>query len=620
MAGVFYELTKEAVKPNAKINIDIITGASAGAMSGVVAAYCLLGSTTNKLSLSKDEELESPLYKAFVEKADIQDIDSFPVMIRSFIDGIQATLESFEDSFQKTISNYSKNSSLLKKTLYKLLKGFKKANYSPQKIRKRKLMSVLSGEAIENIAKLVKEPPRITKDTKPLALLMTLTNLQGLLEQVNLSTLEDSTEQNIKTITSAETRQFLFHSGLNQETMNQMWAKAVAGSLASGAFPVAFPPIWDDSNISSVNLKFLSNDYFQDGSHRTKLKNQELGAIRNNETDDTQLVFLYSDGGILNSLPLLKGIDLEAELRSDKQENAADQLKVFQKEFIEQDPADELERLHVYIRPIPVENMDSEKRLTQGYFSMLEIGISGFNLPSAEHDSIRIKEIQKRNQMVLEKKKLLNLIKKQSLENITKIEERLEKAIPYKHIELRPITAAIIGKITDIENHPKLSKLYPIHAAMPAHIQSSLQEGNAAALLASDFLGAFGGFFDKRYRIHDFLIGRICGITWLVEHCDVEISDEEIQLIVDQIKTKLIKEDPKPSDLKFSQKIRIGRIILRALRIVVIESKIVGFTWIFTLGILKLAVILFLAVFEVLATLLLIISDLIEKMAPKMDV
>ena len=42
MAGIFYELIKEAVKPDSKIIVDIITGASAGAMTGAIAAYYLL--------------------------------------------------------------------------------------------------------------------------------------------------------------------------------------------------------------------------------------------------------------------------------------------------------------------------------------------------------------------------------------------------------------------------------------------------------------------------------------------------------------------------------------------------------------------------------------------------
>jgi hypothetical protein len=45
----------------------------------------------------------------------------------------------------------------------------------------------------------------------------------------------------------------------------------------------------------------------------------------------------------------------------------------------------------------------------------------------------------------------------------------------------------------------------------------------------------------------------------------------------------------------------------------VIESRIIGIFWLVVLGILKLSVILLLAIFEVIVTLLLVISDLMEK-------
>jgi hypothetical protein len=613
MAGVFYELTKEAIKPDAKINIDIITGASAGAMSGVLAAYCLLKGTTNQLFESSEED--SPLYKAWVEQADIEAIDSMAVMLSSFKDGLQATLESFEDNFKKSIAKYEKSSNTITKTIAKLFPGLNKNPTNLKTSRQRTSLSVLSGKAIEDIARLVQDPPQITPDTKPLALLMTLTNLQGILEQIDLS--DYSTEEDIKAITSAESRQFLFHCGVPQETMNQMWAKAVAGSRASGAFPVAFPTIWDHSSISSVNLEFLSDDYFQPGTNRTALNNKELGAIRENNIDDTQLVFLYTDGGILEGLPLLKGIELEAELRSNQKIEPETQLEDFQKEFKEQAPTIRYERLHVYIRPIPIENFKSEKRLTQGHFTMLEVGISGLTLPKNEHDSIRLKEIKRRNQMVAAKQNLLKLLKNKGIGDLNPIKKILEEAIPYQHIELRPITAGMIGKLAEPQIHPKLSKLLPIYAAMPRHVQASLQEGNAATLLASDFLGAFGGFFDKRYRVHDFIMGRICGMIWLAEHCDVEITDEEVQAIAQQVKTHILNEDPQPSDLKLSQKLRIGRIILRALRIVLIESEIIGLAWLVVLGILKVAAILSVAILEVLLTVILVICDLMEKSQQK---
>jgi predicted acylesterase/phospholipase RssA len=123
MAGIFYELTKEAIKPDAKINIDIITGASAGAMSGVLAAYCLLQGSTNQTIASNEQN--SPLYQAWVEQADIEAIDSMGVLLSSFKDGIQATLESFEDSVRKTIDKYQNSSNPIQKFLAQIFSSFK---------------------------------------------------------------------------------------------------------------------------------------------------------------------------------------------------------------------------------------------------------------------------------------------------------------------------------------------------------------------------------------------------------------------------------------------------------------------------------------------------------------
>jgi len=69
--------------------------------------------------------------------------------------------------------------------------------------------------------------------------------------------------------------------------------------------------------------------------------------------------------------------------------------------------------------------------------------------------------------------------------------------------------------------------------------------------------------------------------------------------------------------LKLSQKLRIGRIILRALRIVLIESEIIGLDWLLVLGIIKVGAILSVAILELLATVILVICDLIEKSQQK---
>lgn len=127
MGGVFYELVKESAKDNPKITINIIAGASAGAMSGAIAAYYLLGGGRDKLF--SDNVEDDLFYQAWVEKADMK-----------FIEELQ-----------------------------------------PEEIQSKNL-SLLSGEAINKIADVIAKAPLIPTTTKPLALLMTVTNLQGLLK------------------------------------------------------------------------------------------------------------------------------------------------------------------------------------------------------------------------------------------------------------------------------------------------------------------------------------------------------------------------------------------------------------------------------------------------------
>ena len=594
MAGVFYELTKEAVKPNPKIIIDIITGASAGAMSGAIAAYSLLRKDTDQLPQPGtqhhlDPAQNSLLYQAWVEQADIELIDSLPVAIKSFQDGIQATIDSFKDSL--------------------------KIPFTPEENRRRKKLSVLSGTAIEKIAQLVSNSMAIPPKTQPLALLMTITNLQGLLKEVKFKNSKGAWE-NIKTTTSAETRQFLFYSGLDPEKRDDMWRKAVDGGRASGAFPVAFPPILDPSNnITSINLKGLSDDYFAPGSDRKILSNEpQLADIHK---DDTHLSFLYTDGGILDNLPIVKGIDLETALLSKKEQSP--HFLEFQNQWQEIRKESNPERVYVYIRPVPIESLNSAARLTQGHFTVLDVALSGLTLPKTEYDATQLREIEKRNQIAETKNKLLQELDKECPPNLDKLKKMLDEAIPYRHIDLSPITPAILCKIDRAEPGSKLAQLKQIYAGLQQteYIKENLNTGNAAALLASDFLGAFGGFFDKRYREHDFLLGRLCGITWLYDNCpSVEIPPEEIDDLVRQITgdekkqgKKILDRDPTAADLKLSQKIRIARLALRALRIVLIESRIYGMAWILVFGVIKLSLIVVVALLEIAVSLLGMLLD-----------
>jgi predicted acylesterase/phospholipase RssA len=573
MAGVFYELTREAVKPDSKLVIDLVTGASAGAMSATLAAYCLL-----KGNVEEDDK-KSVFYQAWVERADIQAIDSWQATIDSFVEGFKVTIDSYRDTFQQIKNSHQK-----------------------PKLESKGNLSILSGEAIESIAQMIglkkfepykelevnsDEVPKIHSQTKPLVLLTTLTNLQGLLSKIPKI-------EEIKTITSAETRIFAFSAKLPQEKMNDMWGKAIVSSLASGAFPSAFPPIPDTSNINSFNLENLSDDYFVPNTNRQQLRSKD--ELRGIHKDEQHLTFLYSDGGILNGLPLIRGIDLANQLdfNLDPLQNLD-----FQKEFLKDRVVDKPERLHIYIRPIPVENLKSEPRLTQKYFSMFEVASSGLTLSKEEHDSIRLREVRERNQKVELKYKLLEEFKTKIGEKFNDIKSVLEEVIPEREVKLSPITPAIIQKLAD--SGEEFKKLYH---ALPKTIQEKLKIGDAAALLASDFLGAFGGFFDQKYRDRDFLLGRLSGITWLKIHCK-GVAIAGIDTLAEQIEKQqsLFDQDPTPSNLKLSQKIRIARILLRSVRILIIETKVIGTFWILLSILIKFPSILLIAILEVALTL-----------------
>lgn len=595
MAGVLYELTQEALQPQPKIIIDIITGSSAGAMSGAVAAYYLLGGD-NLLTKSPEK---SAFYQTWVEQADIKNIDNMSFFIQSLWPGIRVTIDSFIDSIKLTRKRKKPTANIQQEE-------------SPNRLMNRPHLSIFSREAIDKITETVQPKGGMKPPEKPLALLMTVTNLQGILEQVVFN---DS--KTIKTITSSETRQFLFHSALEANRLRNMWNKVVKGAQASGAFPVAFPPVRDNSNINSVNMAKISNDYYieiESNPPRRKLKNTVPKAIRPIPPDEKTLSFLYTDGGILDGLPIAKGIALEKNLELEEAEAVfSEKDKPFVSEWKKLN-LDNRKRLYVYIQPTPTEKLTSEARLTKGYFSAIEIGLSAFTLPWEEHDAIRLNEILRRNRDAQRKQKLrLRLAEKFGTENLAEIDTILDETIPYRFINLKRIDPSIIGTIYQSSS---LQSLLPIYEALPDRIKQNLQEKNTKGILASDFLGAFGGFFDKRYREHDFLLGRISGLTWLCQNCQVEISESKINDILAQMQgknKKILDIDPKPSDLKLSQKIRIGKLALRALRIAVIESTIIGNFWIVSLGVIKLTVIFLLTLLEIIATLLSVVIELLEK-------
>lgn len=587
MAGVFFEIVKEALKEE-KLVIDIITGASAGAMTGAIASYYLL---QGKQALPAfDQPRGNALYEAWVTKADMEKIDSIEVM----------PIEEFK------IFNKDRDS-----------------------------FGLLSGEAIKEISELIRTFPNSSQSNgqlrpdrieKPLALLMTVTNLQGFLLK------NPNEDENTKSISSAEIRQFFFYPGLEKDLdtsdseknseFSNIWNKVIVSSRMSGAFPVAFPPIEDISDPSSINFQDLSNDYFI--NPQEKILNKELPIVvevKNKTAEELKLKFSYSDGGILDNLPILKGIELEANIAGNlsdySQDNRYEKFKeALYRKYPELNPNDSAhknhERYHVYVQPTPVVNLDKPKRLKQKLFSLWEIAISGLKLPHDEHETIQIKKIREIQNQVALKNSLIS-----DFDNNQELQQALQKIIPYQPIDLSPITPLIIQKIEDKKEFDKLKPIYDALIANSPMVKDGLgvngKSPNPEKLLASDFLGAFGGFFDRKYREHDFLIGRICGITWLHSELGVPIPQTTINSLIDAINLEknpiLLKKEPQ---LKPSYVIRFFRIFLRFIRITVLELKPEGI-WNLIYYPLLVPAILFLRLVESLVTILLwIVKNIIE--------
>ncbi len=581
MAGVFYELTREALQQDSKLVVDIITGASAGAISSVLAAYYLLGAEPFPSSPQ-----ESIFYKAWVEKVDISKL-------------LPAGVEPEPDSVSGQ-QNWS------------LLSG--------------KFIEDIAQELIGSLRDKIEQAGREPMLLSPIALLVTLTNLQGLLKKTNFpvnaeraadtTVCEASTASGqkdyIETISSAETRQFLFHSGLPLDTLGGMWQKAERSARASGAFPVAFPPIGDDSNVNSPNLVSLSDDYLDSSSsvgERALRKDEsgqvveELRNICRSPDDDRTLRFQYTDGGILDGLPIVKAIALEsallkaAKLLEDKQQGNISEEEYSKRyeelaknypllkdrnfdAFLEHWTAlgvksQSEERLYVYIQPTPANTLNSRSSLKKGKFSMLEVGLSGLTLPKSEHDAIRLEEIRLRNEDARRKQAFLDRLNGSEFQSLSDdmkrtLVESVEEAVPYRTIQLCRIDPSLVARAYGEEGQQRFPSIYQaLENALPKYMKDAIEGEDEKSLLASDFLGAFGGFFDRTYRDHDFLLGQICGQLWLIENVWKVEQDEdphvrELVNSIDNNKARFLKDDPKPSNLDEPSIKQLERLVWRA--------------------------------------------------------
>jgi len=222
------------------------------------------------------------------------------------------------------------------------------------------------------------------------------------------------------------------------------------------------------------------------------------------------------------------------------------------------------------------------------------------------------------NQQVDYKANILSLLETlsthQSEEIISKIKTDLEKAIPYHHIQLSPITPLILNQIPGIENLETRAQLENLYKKFRYLFKTPLLEKptDVDQLLASDFLNAFGGFFDRKYREQDFILGRLCGLTWLhlnFNQIDTKSSISRLNQIFDSGKIQF--DNPKVKDLKISYRIRLIRILVRGLRMMTAQTQMKNsqkiLLWLFQVILLPLFILI-----ELVLTWALVLTEIIE--------
>ncbi|MEM0978665.1 MAG: patatin-like phospholipase family protein [Cyanobacteria bacterium P01_H01_bin.58] len=597
MAGVVCELVREARSDKPLIEIDVITGASAGAITGLIAAYYLLEDT------SEDLPEENEFYKIWVNKSDIA----------TFRQKAEPNPEKDPDSQEDPAPKEQKT----------LLGWYKRATKDDPK---RFYRSILTSSPIKNYAaqKLLADNLRIGKEnpnsrlSHPLALIMTVTNLSGVLRN---SGLKDK-----KAISYAETREFLFSSATIPKELPDMWKKAFVSAQASSAFPGAFLPVVDESDKESHNFYDCSPDYNslfpENEQQETDTSNPEnteskIPKICKTVTEDhkkkNKFIFAYTDGGVLDNIPIIQGIKLIKHLvkcsypkgateklrcemynfRSDWNKQSARNYRSntvvnAHNESIEmsckcddspssnppeakelQFNAREEHRKYVYVQPSPHKSLNDSKDLKENFFSWLTIFWKGLKIPHLEHDHLRLEDIEIINSTYSAFEGL-----KTGSNN-----HQVDQANPYVKVNLERIDPGLL--LPDDENLENLS--YIVKELM-GYRENLDVNSSCNQLLASDILGGFGGFFQEEYRKHDFLLGRLSALRWLEKSFSENLNETQKKRIKGNInnalnrKEDILREDPKLTAPMISRILRFtpNILLLAAVEIFQKETNWIG--------------------------------------------
>jgi hypothetical protein len=464
-AGVLYELLRaiqthnqNAPTEDSKIYIDVLTGASAGAMTAAMVAERLMFDAAGL-----EGEFTNALYHAWVERISLLGLVKLKLKEKPWHSLFSSDL----------IGDIGKEM---------LVKNMAQKGSGPH-------------NAVEKLG----------DDPLPLRVGLALTNLSGIDFMIPIVGNDDG---GFNYTTSADQKRFQIGPG--QERNEKFWEELCAAAVGSGAFPVAFRPKTVDHSVTEYGTRLPAD----------KLERKQGETYVVWEGKDTK-PFAHSDGGVLQNQPLGIAKDLVDEAVTERVARIGVAAN-----------RDSDDRLYVFVSPHSVSStarsgLKAEqisifgelKQLVNVYLRQATyrdwIGAEALNQKVTHLDHIASQLADVITQGVVDPATLvqaandLNILLMQAKQGDRINRLRAQYVLKYAQVKEFAGDEAAEAFITAVATLEAASSLEDHDKMKIVAVIASEDE------LAGAGLAAFAGFFRKKFREHDYRVGRIKTRTYL---------------------------------------------------------------------------------------------------------
>ena len=474
-AGVLYELLRairlnneQAASEDNKIYIDVITGASAGAMTAAMVARKLM---YNGVSLN--DPVKNPLYQAWVEQISLLGL---------------VRLRRKEKRWHSLFS-----SDLVAEIGQKML-----------------VDSMGESSGTHPAIELIDGTP------EPLRLGMALTNLNGVDYMIPILGIK---EGGFNYTTSVDQKVFelapngIFELLPNGSQKKSGWTDLCATAVASGAFPVAFRPGAVEHDIAQYGIPLPANpNLWEEGQTYVDLRKRP---------SSTRVWFAHSDGGVLQNQPLgiaKNLVDMAVQARAARVGSTSH--------------CDSEERLYVFVAPHSVKSTAKDLHAEEiTIWDELKQLFSVYTRQAMFHDWITAETVNQKI-FILDKRasdlakaiaaRAVNVVALQAAaanlnallipNNLTQRLARLKDQYRAEYATAleagQPAADAFLQGIATLEAAAQLNEHDRMRIiAVIANAKTELMGGG---------LSSFVGFFNKKFREHDYWMGRVKARKYLL--------------------------------------------------------------------------------------------------------